>query len=97
MRTTILDVRTCSWAGYAVYAERVRLGSVERAWTEPGGEAILVMVRSLFPGSPPLIVRLGEDALVREDERRIEVGRTPAVLLHAERRDAAQLVPGRST
>jgi hypothetical protein len=86
-----------SWTGYAVYAERVRLGSVECAWSEPGAEAIVVMVRSLFPGSPPLIVRLGEGARVREDERRIEVGRTPAVLLHAEQRGAAQLAPGSNT
>jgi hypothetical protein len=82
---------TSAWEGYAVYAERVRLGTVERSWREPGAEAVMVMVRSLFPGSPPLIVRLGEAARVREDERRIEVGRAPAVLLHAERRSAGSV------
>jgi hypothetical protein len=82
---TIIDVGTPVWEGYAVYAERVRLGTVERAWREPGAEATVVMVRSLFLGGPPLMVRLGAAARVREDERRIEVGRAPAVLLHAER------------
>jgi hypothetical protein len=78
-RKTWQPVAIAEWNGYAVYAQGVRLGTVERTWRDP--EGAMVMVRSLFPGSGPLLLSVDEGAQVREVDRRIEVGRSPAVLL----------------
>jgi hypothetical protein len=70
------------WEGYAVYAGSVRLGTVERAWRDRDTRTV-IMVRNLFPGVAPLVVRLDHAAHVREGDRRIEVGRELVVLPHA--------------
>jgi hypothetical protein len=71
---------TSTWSGYGVYAGRVRLGAVERTWCEVGSEPTVIVVRGLFPGLPPLLIRLGPLARVSEAERRIDVGPEPGLV-----------------
>jgi hypothetical protein len=74
-----------SWQGFAVYAGRVRLGTLERVWRGSGDGTAVIAVRSSFPGVPHLLVRLGDLAEIRPVGRRIEVGDRPQIVLDARR------------
>jgi hypothetical protein len=84
------------WLGFAVYAGRVRLGTLERVWQGSADGEAVIAVSSSFPGVPHLLVRLADFADIRPSGRRIEVGAEPQIVLGATRARPAPSVPLRS-
>jgi hypothetical protein len=76
-------METPSWHGFAVYAGRVRLGTLEQVWRASGDAVAVIAVRSAFPGVPRIMVRLTDLAEIRPTGRRIEVGDKPEIVFDA--------------
>jgi hypothetical protein len=74
-----------AWHGFAVYAGRVRLGTLERVWRGSSDGGAVIAVRSSFPGVPHLLIRLADVAEICPSGRRIEVGDKPHIVLDAMR------------